>query len=221
MAEGGTPVFGKTRFLEGLIEELLDKIVEGSLYLELGVKAYLASEGRSPVCQEKLDQILQVKEQCAELRRRIATLLYSEMLIPDARGDVFRLLGDLFELLDDMGNDFQNLMIEQPTGAPTGYRADFEELNAAALGSVRAVLNASRTFFRDPAAVRDHINEVRLYEAESDRIALRIKTRAFATDHDYESKCRLRNAADMLDGLADKAERLGDELAIFAIKRAL
>lgn len=90
------PLFGKTRFLQALIDEFIDHINEGTIYLKMGIKAYLSAGTATPACEEKLSQIVDTKERCAELRRRNLTLLYTEMLIPDARGDVLKLLGELF-----------------------------------------------------------------------------------------------------------------------------
>ncbi len=221
MASETPPLFGKTRFLQGLIDEFIDQISEGTIYLEMGVKAYLQAGEASPACEEKLRQIADTKDHCAELRRRILTLLYTEMLIPDARGDVLRLLGELFDLLDEMNDSFEDLIIEHPGGTLLEFREDFEELNSIALKCVRAVITAARTFFRDPPAVRDHINEVRIYESETDKVALRIKKRIYGSELSFEQKSQLRDTTDMLEDLANKAESLGDDLAIFAIKRAL
>jgi len=33
------PLFGKTRFLKGLIEAFIDQIIEGTISLDMGVKA--------------------------------------------------------------------------------------------------------------------------------------------------------------------------------------
>jgi len=214
------PLFGKTRFLEGLIEEFLDKISEGVFIVEAGVRAYLATTDDQEICEEKLNQVIEIKQRCSDLRRRIVTMLYTEMLLPDARGDVLRLLGNLFELLDEMGDDYQEMMIVQPRGL-AGFAEDFSELNAMAMRCVQAVVLAARTFFRNPPAVRDHINEVRMFEAETDRIALRIKRKAFASDLGFEQRSQVREATAMLDGLADKAENIGDDLSIYAIKRVL
>ena len=90
------PLFGKTRFLEGLIDEFLDKISEGIILVEMGIKAYLSNDEDTDICLEKLNQIIEIKRRCSELRRTIVTMLYTEMLLPDARGDVLRLLGSLF-----------------------------------------------------------------------------------------------------------------------------
>ncbi|WP_259702144.1 MULTISPECIES: DUF47 domain-containing protein [Synechococcales] len=214
------PLFGKTRFLEGQIDEFLDKISEGVIVGELGIKAFLCAREDQEICLEKLNQIIEIKRRCSELRRTIVTMLYTEMLLPDARGDVLRLLASLFELLDEMGDDFQELMIVQPQRLPE-FGADFDELTTMAIRSVQAVVVAARTFFRTPAAVRDHINEVRVFEDETDKLAYKLKRRIYAADLGFEQRTLLREAASMIDALADKAENIGDDLSIFAIKRSL
>lgn len=220
MSNETPPLFGKTRFLEGLIDEFLDQISEGIILVEMGIKAYLSNDEDTDICLEKLNQIIEIKRRCSELRRRIVTMLYTEMLLPDARGDVLRLLGSLFELLDEMGDNYQELMIVQPRRM-SEFGQDFADLTNMAIRSVQAVVVAARTFFRTPAAVRDHINEVRVFEDETDKLAWRIKRRIFAADLSFEQRTQLREAAAMIDALADKAENIGDSLSIFAIKRSL
>jgi predicted phosphate transport protein (TIGR00153 family) len=221
MSNETPPLFGKTKFLEGQIDEFLDQVAEGAIFLQIGVTAYLENAEVTEISQEKLQQILEVKERANNLRRSIGTLLYTEMLIPDARGDVLRLIGELYELLDKIGNNFETLLIEQPKSSGDDYRQGFEELIAIATKSVQMIVVAARAFFRNPTVVRDHIHEVRVYESEADKVALRLKKKIFGSDLPYEIKAQLRDAVNAIDELADKAELIGDHLSIFAIKRAL
>lgn len=55
------------------------------------------------------------------------------MLIPDARGDVLKLLGELFALLDEMGSNYEDLIIEHPGGIQLEFRDDYKALNGIAL----------------------------------------------------------------------------------------
>ncbi|MGH2412583.1 MAG: DUF47 domain-containing protein [Microcystaceae cyanobacterium] len=221
MPQETPPLFGKTKFLEGQIDEFLDQVAEGAIYFQMGVTAYLEKAEVTETCEEKLQQILKAKERCNHLRRSIVTVLYTEMLIPDARGDVLRLLGELYELLDGMEDSFQDLMIEQPEGAGGEYKQDFEELIAMAAKCVQTIVVAARAFFRNPTAVRDHIHEVRVYESETDKIALRLKKRIFSAELPFEKKIQLRDGVNTIDELADKAESVSDDLSVFTIKRAL
>ena len=179
MSKETPPLFGKTRLLEGQIDEFLDKVAEGAIYFERGIAAYLediedekvAEAGHLEICEEKLSQIIDLKEKCKELRRSIVNVLYSEMLIPDFRADVLRLLTDLYSLLDAMGNNFQGIMIEygyvpqtEASQRETSLnRKRFLDLVQVVVKSVETVIIAARSFFRDPKSVRDHIYQVRVY----------------------------------------------------------
>ena len=41
MSKETPPLFGKTKFLEGQIDEFLDKLAEGAIYFERGITAYI------------------------------------------------------------------------------------------------------------------------------------------------------------------------------------
>ncbi len=228
MSKETPPLFGKTKFLEGQIDEFLDKLAEGAIYFERGITAYLEAGEFSETCEEKLSQIIDLKEKCRELRRSIVNTLYSEMLIPDFRGDVLRLLTNLFSLLDDMGKNFQDLMIEQSHTYKVNNQIDdqvstqeFLELVKVVVKSVDIVVVAARAFFRDPKSVRDHIYQVRVYESEADKIAINLKKKIFDTELKFSEKINLGAIVNAVDAIADKAEDVADELDIYAIQRTL
>ncbi len=228
MSKETPPLFGKTKLLEGQIDEFLDKLAEGAIYFERGITAYLEAGEFSETCEEKLSQITDLKEKCQELRRSIVNTLYSEMLIPDFRGDVLRLLTNLFSLLDDMGKNFQDLMIEQSHTYKVDEQGDaqvstqeFLELVKVVVKSVDVVVVAARAFFRNPKSVRDHIYQVRVYESEADKIAISLKKKIFDTELKFSEKINLGAIVNAVDAIADKAEDVADELAIYAIQRTL
>ncbi len=231
MSKETPALFGKTKFLEGQIDEFLDKVAEGAIYFERGIIAFLEEGNLSETCEEKLSQITALKEKCQELRRSIINILYSEMLIPDFRADVLSLLTDLFSLLDIMGKNFQELMIEREQSTETESqitqtetqigKKEFLELVHVVVKSVETVIIAARNFFRDPKAVRDHIYQVRVYESEADKIAVSLKKKIFSTDFKFSHKINLRDTVDAIDALADQAENVADKLDIYAIQRTL
>jgi uncharacterized protein Yka (UPF0111/DUF47 family) len=214
-------LFAKTRSLELRIDELLDKVAEGGILFERGM-VLLLDRGLAPETEEKLHQLIQLKERCNQLRRAVVNTLYSEMLIPEFRGDVLRLLSNLYRLLDSIKNAFQDFLIEY-SDAVSGQQsiAEAKELVAVVVQSVQEAVQGARAFFRNPEAVRDHINQIRVYESEADGITVRLKTALFASDRPLDQKMLGRDALAVIDGLADLAEEISDELSILAIKRAL
>lgn len=214
-------LFANTRSLELRIDELLDKVAEGGILFERGM-VLLLERGLAPETEQKLQQLIQLKERCNQLRRRVVDTLYSEMLIPEFRGDVLRLLSNLYRLLDSIKNAFQDFLIEY-SDVVSGQQsiAEAKELVAVVVQSVQAAVQGARAFFRNPEAVRDHINQIRVFESEADGIAVRLKTALFASDRSLDQKMLGRDALAVIDGLADLAEEISDELSILAIKRAL
>ena len=214
-------LFAKTCSLELRIDELLDKVAEGGILFERGM-VLLLDRGLAPETEEKLHQLIQLKERCNQLRRAVVNTLYSEMLIPEFRGDVLRLLSNLYRLLDSIKNAFQDFLIEY-SDVVSGQQsiAEAKELVAVVVQSVQEAVQGARAFFRNPEAVRDHINQIRVYESEADGITVRLKTALFASDRPLDQKMLGRDALAVIDGLADLAEEISDELSILAIKRAL
>ena len=231
MSKETPALFGKTKLLEGQIDEFLDKVAEGAIYFERGISAFLETRNTCETCEEKLSQIIELKQRCRELQRSIVNVLYSEMLIPDFRADVLRLLTDLFSLLDQMGKNFQDLIIERDqsqeiesktddTGNEIGKK-EFLDLVQVVVKSIETVVIAARNFFRDPKSVKDHTYQVRVYESEADKIAIRLKKKIFATDYKFSEKINLRDIVNAIDAIADLAENVADELDIYAIQRTL
>lgn len=214
-------LFAKTRSLEVRIDEFLDKVAEGGILFERGM-VVLLDRGLGPQTDEKMQQLIQLKERCNQLRRAVVNTLYSEMLIPEFRGDVLRLLTHLYGLLDQLKNAFQDFLIEyaEVLSSPEAV-AEVKDLVVVVVQSVQAAVLGARAFFRNPEAVRDHINQIRVYESEADAITLRLKSALFASDRPLELKRLGRDALVAIDGLADLAEEISDELSILAIKRAL
>ena len=214
-------LFAKTRSLELRIDELLDKVAEGGILFERGMTLML-ERGLSLETEEKLQQLIALKERCNQLRRAVVNTLYSEMLIPEFRGDVLRLLSHLYGLLDSLKNAFQEFLIAYADVLSRNEAiADVKQLVAVVVESVQAAVLGARAFLRNPEAVRDHINRIRVFESEADGITVRLKTALFASDRPLEQKLLGRDALALIDGLADLAEEISDELSILAIKRAL
>ena len=210
--------FGSTRDLEGQIDEFLDKVSEGGLVYRRGLGAYL--EGDLAVADEKMIQLSTLEKRCDELRRRIEITLYSEMLIPESRGDVLHLLGDLDNLLDGFKSSLLGFVVERPD-VPPEYRDSVVELGSLVIESCEYTVRAARAFFRDAPTIRDHIHKIGYYENESDGVALRVRRMIFESDLPLSRRMHLRDAVGFISTIADLAEDCGDRLTIYAIKRSL
>ena len=212
-------LFGKTKNIERMIDHLMDCISNGAMIFETGINTYLdgVEEGR---CDDLAHQIRDLEVEGNRLRREIEGHLYTDMLIPDSRGDVLSLLEDINYLLGLAEDVFLAITVEGPA-IDDEFKADFKLLTTAAVKAVDSAVLASRAFFRNITAVRDHLGKVSFHEEEADQIAVRLKRKIFTSDQDLQRKLHKRYFVDKLDRLADEAEDVGDWLAIYSIKRSL
>ncbi len=212
-------LFGRTRQLEGQIDNFLDKLSESTIMFRLGVRTYL-DEGANGEFEQKLMAVNALESDADALRRNIEKELYTHTLIPDARGDVLGLI----ETLDHVMNLFEGVLwaisIEKPD-IPEEFAPGFKKLTDMVVQAADALVLAARAFFRTPHAVAGHNHKVIIYEKEADKISTRLKRDIFDSDLDLAHKMHLRNFVEQIDNVADWAEDVADRLAIYAIKRTV
>ena len=219
MNQNKLALFGKTKAMEAMIDNFLDKISEGGMRFEQGIASYV--DGAT--AERLTDQAAQLRATEGDghrLRLVIETDLYTEMLIPDFRADVLSLLEDLNYLLGLVEDIFLAITVEEPV-LEDAFKADFKVLASAAVKTMESAILGARAFFRNISAVRDHLGKVSFHEEECDQCATRLKRDIFGSDLGLDRKMHLRYFVDKIDNLADEAEDVGDWLAIYSIKRAL
>ncbi|HAC62996.1 MAG TPA: hypothetical protein DCF68_05525 [Cyanothece sp. UBA12306] len=220
MARKTLLIFGKTKFIQDQIDQFMDKISQGSLCFERGIQAYLDNDCSAGVCEDKLQQLIKLKEEARQLKKAISTELYTEMLIPDARGDVLSLLQDLYYIIDICGDTFEDLLII-PISIPQTVKPGLKELITIVIKCIDTVITAARSYFREPITVKDYIHKISFYETEADQIGLRLKKQIFQVELRLSERLALAKAIDVIDEISDHGENVGDWLEIYAIKRAL
>lgn len=209
---------GRSRHLAAKIDVFLDLVSESSLVFLQGVKDYLSGDSMDFQC--RLESIDELEGRADIIRRDVENVLYSRSLIPENRGDVLALLETLDDLVDTAKRALYELSIETPhIPAPLGpcYLA----LAEASAQAVQSVVVASRCFFRDVHAVKDHLHKVKYYEREADRLSEKVRRQVFGLQVGLAEKLHLRDFAVRIGELSDAAERVADRLAIYSIKRVM
>ncbi len=212
-------LFRRTVALEGEIDKFLDLLSEAGLTFKYAVQIYLDYQA-SDSFEEKLRQVNKIESTADKLRRSIETQLYTQTLIPDARGDVLGLLENLDNITNKIEGTLWAFSIEQPL-IPDEHKKDFIELITFVVEAVEAVTQASRAFFRNIDAVGDHNHKVMFYEKEADKKSTKLKRKIFSSNIDLAHKTHLRHFVENIDSVADWAEDVADRLTIYVIKRTI
>ena len=212
--------FLKKRFGIGRkMDDFLDKVSESRMLFKHGVDAYL--KGNQQSFAKTIEDIAAVEHVGDALRRDLEEQLYTQTLIPESRGDVLELLENMDGLLDRFKGALWRFEIEQPDIYPELHN-DIRELAACVVESVEAMVRSARAFFKDIAAVADHLHKVSHWETQSDKVSTRIQSRVFREKElRLSHRMQLRDFIRHVDKIADRAEDVADKLRIYVIKRTL
>lgn len=210
--------FKRTGTLISEIDEYIDKVAEAVMVLEQTTLHY-AQAGADEQLEERWEQIRAIEDRADALRRGIANVMYSEMLMPDTRGDVLGLLDEVDTTLDDCTHLVAALLIERPEVLPE-FNDGFRSIVSEAIKAVQAMLQAARAYFKDPNSVRDHVHRISFHNKEATAIVLRVGKAIFDSDLPLERKRQFTDRIVMVRELASHAEDIGDQVAIFAVKRS-
>ncbi len=213
-------LFNRAKSMESNIDSYLDNIITSGLIFKHGIKHYF--EGNNDSFEGKVLEIKKLETECDRIKRDVKHTMYKDLLIPESRGDVLRLLENLDDIIGTAQKVLVGLSIESPKIWPQ-LKDDFIELSEYSATSVKEIAAASRAFFRDPNAVSDYLVSVHFLEGEADKVEERILRKSFEDGFikDFSQKIHMRYFAERISKVADDAENVADMLEIFTIKRTI
>lgn len=211
-----TILFRQSRELEAEIDEYLDLILQGGLLYRQGVKCFL--DHRHDEFEQRLHELRAIEQRGDTLRRGVESKLYLHTLIPESRGDVLGLLESADEVLNMVTSTLLQFSIEMPD-LLDDLNPLFVDLADNAIATVDAMVAGCRAYFRNLAAVRDHIARVQGLREEVNRLAETYARAVFQRDLRLSHKNQLRYFVAHTERIAEDADDVCDRLAIAAIKR--
>lgn len=211
-------ILGRSKELEGEIENYLFTIQHSGMVFFEAIKDYVA--GEIELFDKRVEEIRALESRADELRRGVKRKLYAQMLIPDARGDVLGLLETLDDVVDSTEEIVLHFSIETPN-IPEEYKGDFVKLAEYSERTVDELVKAANSFFTDIRMTNDYINKVYFFEHEVDKIEERVKRALFKNTSikGIGEKMHLRDFIERIAGLSDLAEQVADRLSVYVIKR--
>lgn len=213
-------ILNRSKELIGDIESFWDAIGRSGLVFKAGINDFFNDKPER--LKIRTEEIERLENEADCLRRNIKHRLYSQMLIPDARGDVLGLLETSDNVIDRAKKILNAFDIEKPD-IPEFLVEDFRELTEISAFAMDEMVKACRAFFSDIKIVNDFINKVYFYEHEADKLEEMIKRKAFGSKEiDMLSRrVQIRYFAERISQLSDDAEAVCERLSIYAIKRSM
>ena len=210
-------LFRETKKLEDRVDRFFLLLSEASVIYRLAVRTYLR-ERVSEEFKARLKQVHEIETEADVLRRAIEKDIYSEMLIPDARGDVLGLIETSDEIFSLFASSLWAFSNEKPQ-ITDELKAEYRRLTNMVIKAVEELASGCQVFFRSPHLVPTHTAKVVLFEREADTLSKSLKIQIFANGLDLQEKVHLREFVDCIKVIADRSEDVSDRLTIYALKR--
>ena len=210
-------LFRETKKLENRVDRFFLLLSEASVIYRLAVRTYL----RERVSEEftaRLKQVHEIETEADVLRRAIEKDIYSEMLIPDARGDVLGLIETSDEIFSLFASSLWAFSNEKPQ-ITDELKAEYRRLTNMVIKAVEELASGCQVFFRSPHLVTTHTAKVVLFEREAETLSKSLKIQIFSNGLDLQEKLHLREFVDCIKVIADRSEDVSDRLTIYALKR--
>jgi len=211
-------LFKTSKQIDVQINEFLDLVVRGGLIFKQAVRLYL--QDRLDDFEDILKQLSDTEEKNDELRRQIEIKLYLRTLIPESRGDVLGLLESTDKVLNQVTRTLMMFSVESPEMLKDLHDLFLDLVDYAIMAS-EGMVKAIRVYFRDPASVRDHVNQVLFFRKEANKAAEKFKRAVFRRELRLSHKIHLRYFAYNVEQIAEEAEDVCDRLSIATIKRSI
>ena len=206
-----------TKEVEANLDKFFDQLSEAAVIYRLAVRGYLRV-GVSEEFKARLEHVCAKETLADSLRRQIEHALYTNLLIPDSRGDVLGLIETADEILSLFKGSLWAFYVETPE-IHNDLNAGYRRLTNMVVKSVDELAAGCLVFFRSPHLVSSYSAKVTMYEKEADKISNTLKKQIFSSDLGLTEKIHLREFVDHIDTIADLAEDVADRLTIYAVKR--
>ncbi len=210
----------KTKALEKDTDRLLNKILKIGLVFNEAISDYFNKNTESFAHHVKASNDLETE--IDQIRKDIERNLYSEMLIPESRGDVLGLL----EALDDVADCVEKVILEfdiEKPEVPDFIIPDMLKVAELSRKAIEELIHAVSAFFTNLEQTGTFIQEVKFYENEIDRLEKGMKRKVFNNNgiKDLAVKLQLRYFIEQMADISDFAEDVCERLAISVIKRCI
>ncbi len=212
--------FNKVSMLEAEIEAMLDEISQAGMIFIAAIRDYFNEDMKK--FHGRLKIIMKLESDVDNMRREIRYKLYTQMLIPESRGDVLSLLENIDNVIDAVKDVLIQFDIEKPH-IPESLHRDFIELSKSSTKAVNSTVKAARSFFKEIYLINDYISKTYFYEHEADVSESIIKRKVFSSEEygDLAQKMQIRDFAVLIAGISDEAESVCERLSVAAIKRSI
>lgn len=217
--EQGFVLFKRTRDVELKIAEFLTNIIHAGFLFSAGIERYFDKGGTAEFA-DIAEQVSAFETKNDTLRRDVEKQLYIQMILPDVRSDIIKLL----EGCDRVINRYEEILIlmtAQKIKLPKELHDPLLDMVKSTLECVNALIVAVRCFFSG-RSLEEFARQASFLEHQVDKQALALKTKVFDTKKwSLSVQMQLNDYIKSIERISDIAEDVADNVTIMSAKHSL
>ena len=210
-------LFKKERQVQELIFRYLDNLKKTQEHFEKAMDCYF-DFGLGENYDFLIAQTHKFESRADDLRNDIIEMMYAKVLIPESRGDMFRLL----ESIDLILNHFEAVlfMIQgQKIKIPDFIVPGLREFIRVSLECCDLVIRQVEAYFRKTEDIKALVSIIDSHESRCDHIEREIVSQIFDSDMDPFEKMQLKELVGQIGEISDQADLVSRSVHIINIKR--
>lgn len=215
----GFVLFKRTRDVELKIAEFLTNIIHGGFLFSAGMEKYF-DKGPGDEFIDIRNQVSSFEAKNDDLRRAVEIQLYVQMILPDVRSDILKLLEGCDSVINAYEENLIALSVEQPK-IPKEMHDDIMNMVKTTLECVNALIVSARCFFSG-IPLEEYTKQVSFMEHQIDVMAEDLKRSVF-----LDKKINLAHALQLkqfiyaIERISDMSEDVADKVSIMSVKHSL
>lgn len=212
-------LFKKTRKMESKITTFLINIIQCGILFGRAFECYF-KDGIQSEFLELRTQVSALEAENDSLRREVESKLYSQMLLPDMRSDILRLLEGCDKIINKYETDLILLSVEQPQ-IPKILKEKLMALINTNIECVSTLISGTKIIMGG-SRVSDFIQKVSVLEHQVDILAIELKQQVFQElKLPLARQLQLKEFIYSIEKISDMAEDMADMLSVFGVKHAV
>jgi predicted phosphate transport protein (TIGR00153 family) len=214
----GSLLFREQREVEERLDEYLDHWRTCITGLRDGMHSFL-EEGPGEKVDYHYARVDREESTSDSLRRAVERKLFGKALLPEARGDIMRILEALDSVINRAESTLRQVVIERLEVEPwmhQGLRLLIDK-TAEACGCLHEA--GCHLLHGQDRPVAELVQRVDEIESRCDHVEDDLLGRLFASDLDLARKLQLKDFVRRISTVSDLAEKAADQINIVSIKR--
>lgn len=211
-------VFKKERQLELLLYEYLDTFKLSQESFSKAINSCILSDISCESFDFYIKQTHKHENKTSDISDEINNIMYGKALIPDSRGDIMELLGEI-DTIARLFKDILYMIQTQRINVPVFLVSEIKDLVKISMECCELLVRQSIALFTNASGIRALLGSIDTNESHCDNIERRLTAIIFDSDIDPFKKLQLKELVEKIGNISDAAESVSKLINILSLKR--